>query len=330
MTNVGTAQTTRRMPALDGLRGIAVLWVVLFHATNMMGHTFWPIQALLAVTHAGWFGVEIFFCLSGFLITGILLDSKHQPPVVFFGTFYWRRTLRIFPIYFGVLLLLYVVPSIVSTLQTPGWYRFVRLQPWLWLYGTNIVREMSAGPVLEFDWFELTHLWSLAVEEHFYLLWPLLVYLLPIRSLQNIATGFILLATLLHFMVLPPVLAGVMATPKHMAGLLIGACIAVWVRQSPDKARRLLERLAGPRRLLSARWLVFLGSYSYGLYLYHYIFAPLWRRVDITRWPGGYTAGMLCVTVLYVGLPLILAVVSFHLIEAPILRLKNSVVWLST
>jgi peptidoglycan/LPS O-acetylase OafA/YrhL len=304
-----------RVPALDGIRGVAVLWVVLFHATNTMGHTFAPIKAVLAVTQAGWFGVEIFFALSGFLITGILIDSKHRRD--YFQSFYWRRTLRIFPIYFGVLILLLIIPWATKALQTEGWWRFVDLQPWFWLYGTNSLRELHPGqPIMEFDWFELTHLWSLAVEEHFYLVWPLLVYLLTRRQLWATALALMAFSTCLQVLPLQPLTAAVLATPKHLIALCIGACLAMWVREHPGSLQTFL-RYARP---LEARWLVFLGTYSYGLYLYHYLFAPLWRKVDLATWPGGYTVGMICFTALYLGLPLLVAVASFHLVEAPIMR----------
>jgi len=309
-----------RIPALDGVRGLAVLWVVLFHATNSIGHSSPLVRAVLAVTHAGWFGVEIFFTLSGFLITGILLDSRCKPPRDYFGTFYWHRTLRIFPIYFLLLALLVVVPSVIPIAQTEGWRRYLHEQGWFWLYGSNILREYAgtSSPVLEFDWFELTHTWSLAVEEHFYLAWPMLVYLLTGRQLWVTALGLMALSIGLHFIPLDPLASGVLATPKHMTGLCVGACFAMWVRKHPSSLPR-FERLVRP---LGARWLVFFGTYSYGLYLYHYLLAPLWRRVDLARWPGGYSVGMLCFVALYLGLPLLVAMASFRFIEAPLLRLK--------
>ena len=288
------------------------MWVVLFHASLALGHTNWLVQGVLSILHAGWFGVEIFFVLSGFLITGILLAAKDKPAAEFFGSFYWRRTLRIFPIYFLVLALLLLIPLFAPALQTEGWVRYVHDQGWYWLYGANILREYAGNsvPRLEYGWFELTHTWSLAVEEHFYLMWPLLVYTLSKRQLWFTALALIALSLTLHFVPLGPKASAIFATPKHLIGLCVGACLAM----RPVPVPRWLSRP------FEARWLVFLGTYSYGLYLYHYLFGPLWRRVDLTQWPGGYTVGMVCFTVLYLALPLIVAVASFQWIETPIMR----------
>ena len=307
-----------RVPALDGIRGLAVLWVVLFHASNSLGHSSPYVRAVLAVLHKGWLGVEIFFVLSGFLITSILLDSKHLGAREFFGGFYWRRMLRIFPIYFLILALLVAVPLAVTSLQTPGWQRYFYEQGWFWLYGANILWAYSGTttPALEFGWFELTHTWSLSVEEHFYLVWPLLVFTLTRRALWAAVSALLALSIGLRFVDLDPVAAGALDTPKHLAGLCIGAMLAMWRPALPKTFHPFI-------RLFEARWLVFFGTYSYGLYLYHNIFGPLWRQVNLARWPGGYSIGMVFFIALYIGLPLLVAVASFHWIEMPILRYKG-------
>lgn len=295
-----------------------MLWVVLFHASNSMGHSSPYVQAVLTVLHKGWLGVEIFFVLSGFLITSILLDSKRLSARAFFGGFYWRRMLRIFPIYFLILGLLLVVPLVITSLQTPGWERYFHKQGWFWFYGANVLWAYSgiATPALEFGWFELTHTWSLSVEEHFYLVWPLLVFTLPRQALWWAVGALLSLSVGLRFVELTPVEAGALDTPKHLAGLCIGAMLAMWRPALP----RALRPVA---RLFEARWLVFLGTYSYGLYLYHNLFGPLWRKVNLASWPGGYSIAMLYFTVLYVGLPLLVAIASFHWFESPILRCKS-------
>jgi peptidoglycan/LPS O-acetylase OafA/YrhL len=100
-----------KMPELDALRGIAILLVVFYHgffwSSNLVGLTGLPRLAVNA-TRLGWLGVNLFFVLSGFLITGILEDSKNSPH--FFRRFYIRRALRILPAYYGLLLLLAFVP----------------------------------------------------------------------------------------------------------------------------------------------------------------------------------------------------------------------------
>ena len=310
----------RRSLALDGIRGFAVLWVVLFHATNSMGHSSPYVRAVLAVLHQGWFGVEVFFALSGFLITNILLESKALTARDYFAGFYWRRVLRIFPIYFLILALLALVPLAVDALQTPDWHRYIEKQWWFWLFGSNIVWAYygTSTPVLEFGWFELTHTWSLAVEEHFYLLWPLLVFVLNRRALWVAVASVFCVSVALHFTKFGPLATGLLDTPKHLTGLSLGAILAMWRPQIPAFMHPLV-------RLCEARWLVFFGTYSYGLYLLHNLFTPLWRTFNIATWPGGYSIAMIYSTVIYVGLPLLVAMASFHWIERPILRYRGLV-----
>jgi peptidoglycan/LPS O-acetylase OafA/YrhL len=119
----------------------------------------------------GWSGVDLFFVLSGFLITGVLLDAKEKPH--YFRNFFIRRALRIFPLYYSVLALAFVARALVGESHLFG-----NANPaWLWLYGTNFV--LATGKT--FGVFD--HFWSLAIEEHFYLVWPVLVWLLNQRQL---------------------------------------------------------------------------------------------------------------------------------------------------
>ncbi len=153
---------------LDGLRGIAILAVMLSHlfAVNYEAQRL-PMRLIGEIFFWGLWGVDLFFVLSGFLITGILVDSLNRPH--FFRNFYMRRVLRIFPLYYGVLFLLFALTGVLHIhwhgLQLPlllylqnGW----RTQPLTELMGVNI---------------SLNHLWSLAIEEQFYILWPLLIFL---------------------------------------------------------------------------------------------------------------------------------------------------------
>ena len=154
----------QHLPELDGIRGLAVLTVILHHGFGF---------------ELGWFGVELFFALSGYLITGILVDAKgrHRGWDYFRG-FYGRRSLRIFPLYYLVLLLVLVV--------LPGLWpmTFALFDParehaaWFWSYTQNVLFARE-GTILP----GVFHLWSLAVEEQFYLLFPLLIYLLSIGTL---------------------------------------------------------------------------------------------------------------------------------------------------
>jgi peptidoglycan/LPS O-acetylase OafA/YrhL len=150
------------MPELDTIRGIAVLLVLFFHGFGfrygLQGLSGLP-RLFVAATLPGWIGVNLFFVLSGFLITGILLDTK--PKDNYYRTFYTRRALRILPLYYAVLLLL-------GILTRSGWVH--RQASWAFLalsffYLSNIT-ELFGVPM------QYGVLWSLAVEEHFYLLWP--------------------------------------------------------------------------------------------------------------------------------------------------------------
>jgi peptidoglycan/LPS O-acetylase OafA/YrhL len=169
---VRRAGSSGHLPALDGIRGLAISWVVFHNTTDSLPQTVHGASHLLALlAHPGWIGVQLFFALSGFLITGILLDT--QRATNYFFAFYAKRALRILPLYYAVLILLLIVaPHLergTAMLQaTP--------KEWLslWLF---IVNWTHAAP------YGSAHFWSLAVEEQFYLLWPLIVHRLSARRL---------------------------------------------------------------------------------------------------------------------------------------------------
>ncbi|HLL88149.1 MAG TPA: acyltransferase, partial [Tepidisphaeraceae bacterium] len=170
-------------PALDGLRGLAILLVMVSHyVAPPAGGGRWGLVFRRAAD-AGWVGVDLFFALSGFLITGILLDAKGKPG--FFRNFFARRTLRVFPLYYGVLFVVCVLLPALGLLKLG-----VPLsQRWLWLYATNLFPLLrsadGAGFFFPNSWdLQFGHFWSLAVEEHFYLAWPLVVYALGRRPLM--------------------------------------------------------------------------------------------------------------------------------------------------
>jgi peptidoglycan/LPS O-acetylase OafA/YrhL len=166
------------LPVLDAVRGMAVLLVLLRHFTaNFEPQTGFG-EFLRDVARTGWNGVDLFFVLSGFLITGILIDTRDRPH--YYRNFFVRRALRIFPLYYGVLLVLFVLIPVGASvlgasdlLARSADYALMREhQAWYWLYLTNVLAVVKGWEVMGLN---TTHLWSLAVEEQFYLLWPFVV-----------------------------------------------------------------------------------------------------------------------------------------------------------
>lgn len=160
--NHSTIAAIQHIPELDGIRGIAILLVLFYHLH-------------VPLFDIGWCGVDLFFVLSGFLITSILLNTKRSPS--YLSSFYARRMLRIFPLYFSFLFTYFCV-------LIPVAHHFGRAadftaagQFWYWFY----LQNWWNGAGHDILW--LSHLWSLAVEEQFYLVWPLVVLLLGRRAL---------------------------------------------------------------------------------------------------------------------------------------------------
>ena len=155
------------LPALDGLRGIAIIVVLCFHSLVLRPDMGTAANLYLKVMSGGWVGVDLFFVLSGFLITGILHDSKGSPQ--FFRVFYMRRFLRIFPLYYAFFLVaLFVLPETFRI--TP---EFSQRQAWCWLYLQNLAPWWDAQFSLPYP---LSPTWSLAIEEQFYLVWPFIIF----------------------------------------------------------------------------------------------------------------------------------------------------------
>ncbi|HEV2844590.1 MAG TPA: acyltransferase, partial [Thermoanaerobaculia bacterium] len=209
--------TAERLPALDGLRGLAILLVLLLHFTVYGGPpaTEGIDKLFYRAAQAGWIGVDLFFVLSGFLITGILYDAKGGEN--YFRSFYARRVLRIFPLYYGALaVFLLLVPAL-----RPGSF-------WHWTYLSNVQIAREGWP----DSGALGHFWSLAVEEQFYLFWPVAVLLLARRSLMAACwvclAGSLLLRVGLHLA--DQETAAFVLTPARLDSLAAGALLALAAR----------------------------------------------------------------------------------------------------
>jgi len=234
LADVGREEGDAHVPVLDGLRAAAILGVMLMHFTILQSpilqSSILPDRVLWQIALSGWVGVDLFFVLSGFLITGILLDTKGGDG--YFRNFYMRRVLRILPLYYGSLVVLFLIIPRVAPGVVHDLGRLSNGQVWLWTYLSNVAigfaGSWQAVPPLT------GHYWSLAVEEQFYLLWPLLVYVVSRRRLLHIAVGLWSGALVLRIVL---VLLGVNATsvfvltPTRMDGLAAGAAVAILVRE---------------------------------------------------------------------------------------------------
>jgi peptidoglycan/LPS O-acetylase OafA/YrhL len=214
------------IPPLDGLRALAIISVIWHNVTagHYTGGAISKIANMFA--NAGWIGVQLFFVLSGFLITGILLDEKKTKYQL--RNFYMRRFLRIFPLYYAVLFVAFIILPIFNAM--PSWLQTDRhYQIWFWTFLINWKEPFSTdGPALG-------HIWSLAVEEQFYLLWPLLVITLQRRALMVVCLFLMISALLVRGALISYDLtfalkAAYKLTVARWDALAVGASLALLVR----------------------------------------------------------------------------------------------------
>ena len=232
-------------PALDGLRAVAFLAVFSSHYA--------PFVSNALILRSGWIGVDVFFVLSGFLITGILYDSLDEPR--FFRSFYTRRALRIFPLFYAFWLLMALLTPVLGIV----WSRYNLAQAAYFgnFFNAGAILQRHPGPgLLTFTrlanpaQLDLIPLWSLCVEEQFYLVWPLVVKLIRSRQrLLSLCISVVLIAPLLRelYWHLSP------ATAQHGATyfntltridtLLVGAAIALWLRGGKPAPQRIAYTL---------------------------------------------------------------------------------------
>ena len=348
-------QSNTHMVQLDGLRAFAVFGVIAEHSLN---NTF----------GSGYAGVQLFFVMSGFLITGILLRARNEAERTqqsrgrVIGAFYVRRILRIFPVYYVVLglVLWYKIPAAVAS------------APWHLCYLTNVYRFVIQGLVGP-----LSHFWSLAVEEQFYLVWPVLVVFVPRRLLSPFFGTVVISAPVFRASVFQ-------ATGYHSAELLtpgcldtlgIGALLAYfwesWEREQIHRFCRwclavglsshvllkalsftdclpavvgigltsttlalvfvwLVNRAAGGFRgpvgmVLSWPPVVYLGTISYGLYVWHaFCLEFVWRADLRLRLGLEYLHDRGIYQLLWmIVFSLVAATCSWFLFERPLNRLKR-------
>jgi peptidoglycan/LPS O-acetylase OafA/YrhL len=217
------------IPQLDGLRGMAIIMVLFYHCqfnTEIplmeLSPIFGPI--ITKILLSGFIGVDLFFVLSGFLITRILISTKDSPQYLL--KFYGRRFLRIFPLYYGVLILIFFIfPYFISFDQPTK--EIVSKQWWLWTYLVNV--PLSGG--WNSGMFYFSHFWSLAVEEHFYLLWPAVVFMFDFKWLKRICLGVAIASSVIG--VISAMFGDRLiwlfhwTTVNHVGGLALGSLFAL-------------------------------------------------------------------------------------------------------
>jgi len=235
-------------PHLDGIRALAIL-LVIPHNSNIYGTHPGLFLPLAISAHIGWIGVQLFFVLSGFLISGSLLDRRASPH--YYRSFYVRRALRIFPLYYLALTVgAFAAPLLASAAGT-GAVDGTR-QLWWWVFLSNWVEPYNQ------DVTGFSHFWSLAVEEQFYLLWPLVVSRWSGKALLRVCgvlTAAALLSRILMIQIGAPALAGYMFTICRMDALAIGSAAAVLIRN--QAATDWLRSRAKPLLIVAATALVF-------------------------------------------------------------------------
>ena len=215
----------RRIPEMDGVRGMAILMVLFWHFVVCNVGEFTPEPSWRvpdAIMRLSWTGVDLFLVLSGFLITGILLDHTGSPN--YFSTFYTRRAYRIAPLYY-VQLAIYTLMLAIGASEMLPWLRGQRPPTWtyaVFLQNVWIARHDVWGP----DWISAT--WSLAVEEQFYLVLPIAVAALPRRGLIVLAMVAIAVAPVTRSLVQHR--AGYVLFPCRMDSLSMGLLLAILTR----------------------------------------------------------------------------------------------------
>jgi peptidoglycan/LPS O-acetylase OafA/YrhL len=338
----------QKIPQLDAVRGVAILLVIFHNASEKF-----PSLHLQGLFANGWMGVDLFFVLSGFLITGILSDTKQSEG--YLRNFYARRCLRIWPLYYSLIFFMFVVLPFLS--RSEGHTVFEKSSPWwafpLFLQNFLIspVSTTAAGP--------LGVTWSLAIEEQFYLVWPWVVRFCSYAQLRRIAIAVICLSPVLRFYLSRHHVDLYTNVFCRLDGLMAGAFLALVVRGDNFLPSKFIKHawiflwiavpLAFFTEALHARWVVFslsavasaafvylslfsvqkwfqavlmngfmvyTGTISYGLYLLHKIPFAMVQTFRLDRYP-------------FLVMPIILlasyatAALSWNLLEKPFLQLKR-------
>lgn len=345
----GAALLHHHIPALDGVRGLAVSLVVLQHSGLAVG---------------GRIGVDLFFVLSGFLITGILLREQDETGRIGLRNFYARRVLRLFPALF---LMVVVVTAFVAIVHPTQLWMTVQNAGSILLYFFNWVLVWQM-PDATLHQSMFSHVWSLSVEEQFYLLWPLVLIIAARFRAPHTVLATIIAAGILYPAIgraaiadSAPELQIYFRSDMRFDGLMFGAAVALLTQTCHSRPRfstllailgwaalaiilvmartELLEtgalyqwgftlvNFCGAaliaslvwcpaqqlQKLMSLAWLRWLGVISYGIYLWHW---PVFRALRPLE--GGWTR-----KVTEIALSILIAALSYYLMERRFLRLKH-------
>ncbi len=350
-------------PALDGLRGVAILLVVFLHNFDFMNYFFF-----------GWLGVDLFFVLSGFLITDILLRTMDQPR--FLRNFYIRRILRIFPLFYLTLIIFLILFPLIKSIQLDSSY-YTKNQFWLWTYLQNWLFSFKAPTGDK----TLLHTWSLAVEEQFYLIWPAVILMIRKPKILLWVLVFMLFAVgVARYLVwtwhVKDLAYSSLYTFTRVDGLVIGCMLALLLRVYPGFLKKYTtlivllmaainfafyflngqhaftlpylafvgyttiailfgllvhEAVQGKSRiiqlLLDNAPLKFFGKISYGLYVYHwpvYLLFFSWFKELFEQWRSGSTRMAEIGSGITVTLiAVLISMLSYRFFEMPFLKLKQ-------
>ncbi len=228
-----------RIPELDGLRGVAITLVVIYHflyctAVSTAGGL---AKHVLAPLRLGWTGVDLFFVLSGFLIGGILLDARESSN--FFETFYTRRLYRILPLYGAVVLVCFLQMTLIES-RSGSHFSFMLQGRLPWLSYVFFVQNFWMAARNTFGTWGLGVTWSLAVEEQFYITLPLLIWLVDPKKLRKLLVGGVIAAPLLRTLlcILWPdkFMVTFAMMPCRADALLLGVLAALVMRTPADRA----------------------------------------------------------------------------------------------
>lgn len=357
MKPLNVTYDNKHISALDGLRGVAILLVMIYH--------FFPSKFPI-----GWIGVDLFFVLSGFLITGILLRTKESSN--YYRNYIAKRVLRIFPLYYFFLIIFFVVFSFTGFSKNIPEYDYLsNTQGWYWLYVQNwLIFFNSTYPQQDI----LSHFWSLAIEEQFYIFWPFVILITPNRLLVRLCIGLVVFCFILRLMFIfqfdISIARTYVFTFTRLDGLAVGSCIATMMLDSQQlKSVNLWTKqiffIAGLgilativvarsfsfdyllfatygysliaiffgaslimilsnhpgntfRKVAENKAFSFFGKYSYGLYIYH--IPVLWI---LPKYLKPWTNSRLVVAMTCIGISIIIAYGSYHLIEKHFLKLKS-------